>query len=114
MVRLWSPEKPTREKTSSGPRPNAFLTKYSGISRPEVEARDPKVKDLPAIAFGNSLDGASPVLVLAMKNDLNATSSAPCAIASEPATWRRACTPVNPPNQASWTWPLVNAVTAAG
>src|SRR5262249_3185029 len=87
--------------------------KYSGINRPEVEARDPKVNDLPAMSFGNSLDGVRPVLVLAMMNDLNATSSAPCAIASEPGTWRRACTPVKPPNQANCTWPLVNAVTAA-
>src|SRR5262245_35056251 len=114
MVRLWSPEKPTRAKTSSGPRPNALRMKYSGIRRPEVDARDPKVNDLPAIAFGNSLDGLRPVLLLAMKNDLKATSSAPWAIASEPGTWRRAWTPVKPPNQASWTWELVNAVTAAG
>src|SRR5712692_1915570 len=114
MVRLWSPENPTRAKTSSGLLPNALRMKYSGIRRPEVDARDPKVNDLPAMSFGNSLVGCRPVLVLAMTNDLNATSSAPCAIASEPGTWRRACTPVKPPNQASWTWPLVNAVTAAG
>ena len=62
MVRLWSPENPTREKTSSGLRPNAWRMKYSGIRRPEVEAREPKVNDLPAISFGNSFDGLRPGL----------------------------------------------------
>ncbi len=41
--------------------------KYSGISRPEVEAREPKVKVLPAIAFGKSVVRVRPVLVLAMR-----------------------------------------------
>src|SRR5262249_35132707 len=114
MVRLWSPENPTRANTSSGPRPNALRMKYSGISRPEVDARDPNVNDFPAPPLENPGDGASPVLVLATIKDWKATPSAPCAIASDPGTCRRAWTPVNPPNQASWTWPLVNAVTAAG
>ena len=34
--------------------------KYSGISRPEVEARAPNVKVLPAIAFGKSADCVRP------------------------------------------------------
>jgi hypothetical protein len=68
MVRLWSPENPTREKISSGALPpKACRMKNSGISRPEVEARAPKVKDLPATAFGNSLAGFSPVLLLAIR-----------------------------------------------
>ena len=68
MVRLWSPEKPTRVNTSSGVLPgNASRMKYSGISRPDVEARDPKVKVLPAIAFGKSADFMRPVFVLAMR-----------------------------------------------
>ena len=78
-------EADAREDFLGAAPPNALRMKYSGIRRPEVEAREPKVKDLPAISFGNSLEGLSPVLVLAMTNDLNATSSAPCAIASEPA-----------------------------
>src|SRR5712692_2283345 len=120
MVRLWSPENPTRENTSSGERPpKCWRMKYSGIRRPEVDAREPKVKDLPAMSLGKSDAGLRPVLIrpvlaLAMKNDLKARSSAPCAIASESGTCLRACTPVKPPNHASWTWLLVKAVTAAG
>lgn len=55
-------------KTSSGVLPGkASRMKYSGISRPEVEAREPKVKVLPAIAFGKSVVRVRPVLVLAMR-----------------------------------------------
>ena len=73
----------------------------------------------PAMSFGKSLDGwrpvfAKPVFVLAIRYVLKAASSAPCAIAWEPGTALRAWTPVKPPNQASCTCPLVNAVTAAG
>src|SRR6266545_2774348 len=115
MVRLWSPENPTREKISSGERPsNALRMKYSGIRRPDVEARAPNVKDLPAIALGKSLLAVRPVLALAMMKDLKAVSSTPWASASDPATCRRAWTPVKPPNHASCTWLLVKAVTAAG
>src|SRR6266545_1851304 len=68
MVRLWSPENPTREKISSGERPsNALRLKYSGIRRPDVEARAPNVKDLPAIPLGKSLLAVRPVLALAVK-----------------------------------------------
>ena len=34
----------------------------SGISRPEVEPLEPKVKVLPAIAVGNFSDAATPAL----------------------------------------------------
>jgi len=79
-----------------------------------VDARAPKVKLRPAIPIGNASAFASPSLVFAMKKLRNRVSSTPCAMASDPGTARRACTPVKPPNQASCTWLLVNAVTAAG
>ena len=41
--------------------------KNSGISRPEVEARAPKVNDFPATSFGNSFAGFSPVFALAIR-----------------------------------------------
>ena len=36
------------------------------LSAPEVEAREPKVKVLPTIPLGNSLEGSRPVAALAM------------------------------------------------
>ncbi len=68
--------------------------KSSGISRPEVEARAPNVKVFPAMAFGKSVSGFSPVAALAMRSVLNAASSAPCAIAWALGTALRAWTPV--------------------
>lgn len=41
--------------------------KYSGISRPEVEARAPNVKVLSRMSFGKSFSGFSPVAALAMR-----------------------------------------------
>src|SRR5262249_17544265 len=91
MVGLGWREKPTREKISSGDLPpNARRMKNSGMTRPEVEARDPKLNDFPAISFGKSAVAASPVLALAMNRLLKFTSSAPCAIASDPAAPLRA------------------------
>ena len=63
MVREWSPEKPTRLNTSSGDLPpNRWRKKNSGISRPEVEAREPKVKDLPAMILRELLGRLQPRL----------------------------------------------------
>ena len=55
-------------KTSRGAfPPNASRMKCSGIRRPEVDPLEPNVNVLSAMAFGNSSENDSPVLVLAMK-----------------------------------------------
>src|SRR5205809_184845 len=50
--------------------------KNSGMTRPEVEARDPKVKDFPAISLGNSALGLRPVFALARAGIDNASTAA--------------------------------------
>ncbi len=83
------------------------------MSRPEVESLAPKVKVLPATVLGSSVPSFNPVAVLAMKYVTNCLSSSPWAIACEPGTARRACSPDRPPNQAICIWLFLNAVTDA-
>ena len=57
----WSPLKPTRSKTSPGGLPKWRRMKYSGMSRPEVDPLEPKVKVLPAIPAGKPASLSAPL-----------------------------------------------------
>ena len=111
----WLPLKPAAPPAKSLGFTPALARKNWGISRPEVELSDPKVKRRPRSADrpGSEVIGRRPLLRLAMNTERKAASMSRWAISWVPGRCSRACTPVRPPNQTRSRLPVRNALTAA-
>ena len=115
MVASWLPLKPAAPPANWDGFTPAWPRKYSGINRPEVELSEPKVKRLPFSSLRpfTLVTGLRPLLVLAMKMVWKEASMSRCASTWAPGFWRRACTPVRPPNHTRSRLPVRKALTAA-
>ena len=115
MVVSWLPLKPGAPPLKSLSFTPAWERNHCGISRPEVELSEPKVKRRPLRTSSSFcwLIGLMPLRALAMKMLWKFTSMSRWAITRAPGFCRRACTPVRPPNHTRSRLPVRKALTAA-
>ena len=115
MVASWLPLKPGAPPAKSLSCTPAWLRNHWGISRPEVELSEPKVKRLPSstVSCFWFWIGLRPLAVLAMNTLVKAASMSRWAITWAPGFCSRACTPVRPPNHTRSRLPVRKALTAA-